>query len=70
MMETIKVLGPEVSVSDACDALGLARATYYRELSPMHGPFEKKTSPRALPVEERQAVLDVLHEPRWLRSRM
>ena len=31
----------------------------------MHGPFEKKTSPRALPVEERQAVLDVLHEPRF-----
>ena len=65
MMDTIKTIGPELSVVAACAALGLARATYYRELNPMHGPAEKKASPRALPADERRAVLDVLHEPRF-----
>lgn len=65
MMETIKTLGPEVSIVTACAALGLARATYYRQLNPMHGPAEKKASPRALPAAEAQAVLDALHEPRF-----
>lgn len=65
MMESIKGLVPEVSVTAACESLGLARATYYRELRPMHGPARKRPSPRALPAEERRAVLDVLHEPRF-----
>lgn len=65
MMKAIKELGPEVGVSAACDALGLPRATYYRELAPMHGPHRKKRAPRALPEAERRAVLDVLHELRF-----
>jgi putative transposase len=65
-MEIIKELSPEVSVASACDALGLARATDYRELSPKHGPHDEKISPRALPEAERRAVLAVLHEPRFV----
>ena len=65
MMDLIKTLGPELSVVAACAALGMPRATYYRQLSPMHGPARKKSSPRALPATESQAVLDVLHEPRF-----
>jgi len=65
MINTIKTLGPELSIIAACSALGLPRATYYRQLSPMHGPAEKRASPRALPAAESQAVLDVLHEPRF-----
>ena len=65
MMDTIKTIGPELSVIAACAALGLARATYYRKLNPMHGPALKKSSPRALPAAESKAVLDVLHEPRF-----
>lgn len=65
MMATIKTLGPELGVVATCAALGLARATYYRQLQPMHGPFPKKASPRALPPETRKAVLDALHEPRF-----
>ena len=64
-MALMKELSPELSVAAACDALGLPRATYYRELSPMHGPHNERSSPRALPEEERQAVLAVLHEPRF-----
>ena len=64
-MDTIKTIGPELSVVAACAALGLARATYYRELNPVHGPAGKKASPRALPKDERCAVLAVLHEPRF-----
>jgi len=65
MMATIKTLGPELGVVATCAALGLARATYYRQLHPVHGPWEKKASPRALPAEARKEVLDVLHEPRF-----
>jgi putative transposase len=65
MMDTIQTMGPELSVVAACAALGLARATYYRGLNPMHGPVEKEASPRALPEDERRAVLAVLHEPRF-----
>jgi putative transposase len=65
MMATITTLGPELGIVATCAALGLARATYYRRLHPVHGPFPKKASLRALPAEERKAVLDVLHEPRF-----
>lgn len=67
MMETIKQLGPELGVVAACAALGVARATYYRQLPPpMFGPKPKKTSPRELTPQEKQAVLAVLHEERFV----
>ena len=65
-METIKGIGPELGVVAACAALGLPRATYYRHLCPMHGPPPKRDSPRALPPDERKAVLAVLHEDRFV----
>jgi putative transposase len=66
MMDTIKTLGPELGIAATCAALSFARATYYRQLQPAHGPAPKRASPRALPAEERQAVLDVLHEDRFV----
>ncbi|MBL8911433.1 MAG: IS3 family transposase [Archangium sp.] len=65
MINAITTLGPEVGIVAACAALGLARATFYRQLNPVHGPAPKKASPRALTADEKQAVLDVLHEPRF-----
>lgn len=65
MMTAIKTLGPELGVVAVCAALGVARASYYRQLNPRHGPFLKRACPRALPAAERQAVLDVLHEARF-----
>ena len=64
-MTTIKSLGPELGVVAACAALGVARATYYRQLQPIHGPAPKRLVPRALAAGERKAVLDVMHEPRF-----
>jgi putative transposase len=65
-MATMMTLGPELSIVAACSALGLARATFYRLLRPVHGPALKRASPRALPVHERAAVLAALHEPRFV----
>ena len=58
---------PELGIDGACEAFGVARATYFRNRSPMFGPRPKRPAPaRKLPPEERQAVLDVLHEPRFV----
>jgi len=66
-MDTIKQLGPELGVVAACAAVGLARATYYRQLQPkVHGPAPKKTSPRELTAEEKAEVLAVLNEERFV----
>jgi len=66
MIDTIKALGPGLSIVATCAALGFARATYYRQLQPVYGPEPKRASPRALPADERKAVLDVLHEERFI----
>ena len=63
-MEIVKQLGPELGIVATYAALSLARATFYRRLAPKVAPAPG-TSPRALPAEERKAVLDVLHEPRF-----
>ena len=63
-METISELAPRLSVSPTCAAFGVPRASYYRWRAPKqeHRP---RRSARALSDEERQAVLDVLHEERF-----
>ena len=64
-METITELAPRLSVSPTCAAFGVPRASYYRWLEPKRElPFRR--SARALSGEERQAVLDVLHEDRFV----
>jgi putative transposase len=60
-------LSKEVGTVAACNSLDVARPTYYRRL----GAREEKatarpTPPRALSVDERQEVLDVLHENRFV----
>ena len=52
----------------ACDALGVARATVYRQRARRAGPLAAPPAsrpPRALTAEERQTVLDLLREPRF-----
>ena len=51
-------------VAATCVALDLPKATYYRRLKPRRPP-EKRSCHRALGAEERQAVLELLHEPRF-----
>jgi putative transposase len=66
---TAAQLAPELGVTTACEALGLNRATLYRHLAPQKPPAQK-SSPlphhRALGHEERQAVLDILHQERFV----
>jgi transposase InsO family protein len=54
---------PRVPIVDACAALGLSRATLYRQTLPTNPPSVhlRERSPRRLSEHERQAVLDALH---------
>jgi putative transposase len=63
-MQTITELGPQLGFAATCAALGLPKATYYRALKP-RTPRRQRTCHRALGADERRAVLDVLHEPRF-----
>jgi len=63
-MQTVSEIGPRLGVAPTCAALGMPKATYYRRLKPRPPPA-KRSCHRALGVDERQAVLDVLHEPRF-----
>ncbi|WP_095960600.1 IS3 family transposase [Corallococcus macrosporus] len=61
-LEAVDALG----VAPVCKALGLPRATFYRQAQPRHGPVHRPSPPRALPPEQRAEVLSVLHEPRFV----
>ena len=65
-MNAVTEVAPLVGIVMACVMLAVARATYYRSLRPRILPPARPTPPRALGPGERQAVLDVLHEPRFV----
>jgi len=60
-MPAVSDLSLAVGTARACDALGLARASYYRGLQPPPPVRERPTPERALSAAERQVVLDTLH---------
>lgn len=64
-MQTVQDLGPRLGVAPTCKAIGLPRGTYYRALCPRVEP-KMRMSARALVPAERRAVLEVLHEPRFI----
>lgn len=65
-MRAARELASDVGVKPACEALGVPRATYYRRQVPP-GPQQPRPTPaRALREDERQAVLQVLGEPRFV----
>ena len=70
MMQTAEDLSTWVGTSDACGALGIARATYYRHRhsSGLDKPQSscRRISPRALSAEQHQDMLDELHCPRFV----
>ncbi len=68
MMDAVKEHAPVLGVAPLCRALGLVRATLYRAWRRARFPAQRKPRPkpaRALGEQERQGVLDVLHEPRF-----
>ena len=70
-MQAVEQLAPASGTAPTCAALGVARATLYRQRSrsrvaPTAAPVEHRSSPRALGAEERQAVLAALHSERFV----
>jgi putative transposase len=74
-MDAVTHLAPTVGVAAACDSLGVARASFYRQrpvLGPSATPAPEPALPsvrpspaRALSPVERASVLNVLHEERF-----
>ena len=82
MIAAAKQLAQEVPLVTACSALGVPRASYYRnekhrelaspdgtqtaEAPPTTIAARRPASPRALAADERRQVLDTLHEERFV----
>ena len=64
-MSAIQQLAPHVGQAAACRALALPRASWYRRLQPVALPAARSTPARALPLAERQTVLQHLHSERF-----
>lgn len=64
-MNAVAYLESDVGVAQACTMLGVPRASYYRALLPSE-PSARPAPPRKLSEAERTAVLDVLHEARFV----
>jgi putative transposase len=67
-MNACQELSPDVGTAAACRSLDIARATFYRRLESVTEAVTtaRPTPPRALSELERQEVLDVLHEDRFV----
>ena len=68
-MEAVNELKEVTGISQACRSLGVARASYYRFLSPNRRgakPAKRKKPARSLSETERQQVLDVLRSERFM----
>ncbi len=68
-MKAVEQLAPVVGAASACEALGVSRASFYRQKAPPPGaaaPRRRARPPRALSDLERQEVLGVLHSPTFV----
>ena len=70
-MDAVAALPPDGGlIRAACGALGLSRASFHRRTAAARrppAPIRPRPSPaRALALPERQAVLDLLREPRFV----
>jgi len=71
-MDAVTTRAPTIGIVPACQALGIARASFYRQARPLTPvpqtsavPSPDRVSARALDSAERQAILDVLHSSRF-----
>lgn len=65
-MTVAQELAPEIGPLAACDAMGVSRATFYRERAPKGPSGPRPTPKRALSEAERQAVLAVCHSEEFV----
>jgi len=64
-MERVRSIGTRLGIRARCDAFGVPRSSYYRWLRP-NETGGRRRSPRALSSEERDVVLEVLHDPEFV----
>ena len=67
LMQAVEQLAPQVGIAAACEALGVSRASFYRQQQPIS--IEPKPRPRptrSLSQAEQQKVLEVLHSERFV----
>ena len=67
LIQAVEQLAPQVGVAAACEALGVSRASFYRQQQP--SSIEPKPRPRptrSLSQAEQQKVLEVLHSERFV----
>lgn len=62
-----ELVGRGITRKRACEVLGRARASHYRDCrAPLFGPpAPRPVSPRALSVEEGEAIVEVLNSERF-----
>jgi putative transposase len=69
-MQAVEDLAKTTKVTDACDALGVPRASFYRwrqdRAAPLRRERGRNSHPRALAEPERQAVLETLNSERFV----
>jgi len=65
-MTVAQELAPEMGPLAACEAMGVSRATFYRERTPKGPSGPRPTPKRALSEEERQAVLAACHSEEFV----
>jgi putative transposase len=65
-MRVVAEIGPRLGVSPTCAAMNLPRSTYYRHQHPAPKKAFRPSPARALSHKERQEVLSVLHDPRFV----
>ena len=64
MAEHLPALEEATSTKQACELLGMSRATLYRQRKPWHGPpCPRAAPPNKLTEAERAHVMSVLHQP-------
>jgi len=66
-MQAVEQLAPQVGIAAACEALGVSRASFYRQQQPRS--IEPKPRPRptrSLSQAEQQKVLELLHSERFV----
>jgi putative transposase len=67
-MAAVDAVAPDLGATQACQALGISRATLYRRRRPpvATARTSRARPPRALSDAERQAVRALLHAPRFV----
>jgi putative transposase len=67
-VQGVQAARSDIGVSESCAALGLTRSTYYRLTQPKRlvEPVQRKLPNWALSPSERQSVLEVLNEERFV----